>query len=528
MTEPTFARHAGRTRGQRPYRWGVAAAVLALALAGCGGSDDPASTASSGSSKAQSTLAVSIGSEPGSLDPLFKSDGPRDTFGQSVYEGLTTREGNSKESTIVPKLATKWELKGKSWIFTLRDGVTFHDGTPLTADDVAASWNRMIEPGSENRDSKVFADTVIKAVDDKTVSISRPVADPTTPARAALVMTVPKEWAAKGDERLSSKMMGTGPYKFDGWTRGQKIKLSEYPEYWGDKPSIPNVEVGFAEEVAVRQAALQAGEIQMALNMSPELASDEYQVKATPVSEVSIMRLNSEHGPLKDLRVRQAADLAIDRPTLMKQIWGGYAATAGGQEVAPYVFGHNQSMKETAYDPDKARQLLKAAGQEKVKIEVWGTRGHWTNDAQLGEAVVGMLNEVGFAAELKQPPFDSWVKKVFIAEKNDAGSPDVMLYNHSNELFDSSLTIGQNLTCKGTSSTTCIPEVDKLADEALATANDQDKRQQLYDQAWQILYDNAAYVSLAEVQKVTFLDKDVKWTPEPDGFIRFQNIEFAQ
>ena len=135
-----------------------------------------------------------------------------------------------------------------------------------------------------------------------------------------------------------------------------------------------------------------------------------------------------------------------------------------------------------------------------------------------------MLDDVGFDAELKQPPFDTWVEKVFVAETNDAAAPPIMLYNHSNELFDASLTIGQNLTCDGASSTTCIPEVDKLAKEALSVADDDERRQELYNQIWEILAENHAYVSIAEVQKLTFLDPSVNWTPEPDGFIRFQNI----
>ena len=138
-----------------------------------------------------------------------------------------------------------------------------------------------------------------------------------------------------------------------------------------------------------------------------------------------------------------------------------------------------------------------------------------------------MLDEVGFDAELKQPPFDTWVEKVFVAETDDEAAPQIMLYNHSNELFDASLTLGQNLACDGASSTTCIPEVDQLAAEALSSAGDDAKRQDLYNQAWQLLKDDAAFVSIAEVQKLTFLGDDVKWTPEPDGFIRFQNVEYA-
>ncbi len=299
--------------------------VFALGATACSSS----SAENENENGSRDRLAASIGSEPGSLDPLLKSDGPRDTFGLSVYEGLTSREGDSTNSEIVPKIATEWELDGTAWIFKLRDDVKFHDGSPLTADDVVASWDRMLSEGSEHLGSKVLEDTTVTAIDDKTVSISRPVADPTTPARAALVMITKADWADLSDDRLATEMMGTGPYKFDGWERGQGIELSAYSDYWGDQPSIANIDIKFDEEVAVRLASLEAGEIQMALNMSPELASDNFQVAGTPVSEVSFMRLNSFTEPFDDVRVRQAADMAIDRDVLIEQIWGGYARSSG-------------------------------------------------------------------------------------------------------------------------------------------------------------------------------------------------------
>ena len=516
-----------RQRRRRLLASGLAA-VLVFSAASCGSDDDD--KGGDGTSPTQSegkALAINIGSEPGSLDPLLKSDGPRDTFGQSVYEGLTTRQGNADGSTIEPSLASSWELDGTAWIFTLREGVTFHNGQALTAADVVASWTRMLSPESEHLGSKVFEDTVITAVDDLTVSIERPVADPTTPARAALVMIAPADYADVADDRLASEMMGTGPYKFDGWERGKEITLSTYDGYWGAAPSIPSVNVLFGEEVAVRMASLQAGEIQMAMNMSPDLVSDEFVSVGTPVSEVSIMRLNSQSGPFMDKRVREAANLAMDRDALAEAIWGGFATSANAQEVAAYVFGHNPDLEQAAYDPDKARSLLEEADAVGVKVEVWGTRGHWTNDGLLGEAVVGMLNDAGFDAELVMPPFEDWVKKVFVAETDDTQAPDITLYNHSNELFDSSLTIGQNLTCAGRASTTCIPEVDELAEQALNAGSDLAKRQDLYNQVWQILADEVAFVSLGEVQKLTFHVEGLNWTPEADGFLRFQFMSFA-
>ena len=511
-------------------------AVIIVVTAACSSSPDTSSSEQSEVTEATEqapaavetaeTLTVALGSEPGSLDPLLKSDGSRDNFSLSVYEGLTVRVGDGSGSEIVSGLAASWTLDGTAWIFKLREGVIFHNGQALTSADVVASWKRMLSEGSEHLGSKVLADHEVVAIDGMTVSISRPVADPTTPARAALVMIVPAEYANLPDDRLASEMVGTGPYQMTEWSRGEKIVLASFDGYWGEQPSIKSVNLVFSEEVAVRMAALQAGEVDMSLGMIADLASDEFVSVGTPVSEVSIMRLNSKFGPFVDPRVRKAADIAIDRQLLIDEIWGGFASSANGQEVSAYVFGHNPNLSAAEFNPEEARRLLTEAGAIGAKVDIYGTRGRWNNSALQGAAIAKMLNDVGFEATLVEPPFGAWVKKVFIAQTDASQAPDMTLYNHSNELFDSSQTIGQNLTCKGSASTTCIPEVDVLAEKALAAGSDLKARQDMYNQIWKILQENNAFISLGEVQKITFHSKNLSWVPEPDGFLRFQFMSF--
>lgn len=525
-----------RSAQRRPLMFGrftagtLCAALSSAAIAGCGGGGSSAdsgtkSTKAATGAPATTTknLSMAIGAEPGNLDPLLKSDGPRDSFAYSVYEGMTAR-ANDK---VIPALATKWESKGKSWIFHLRPNVKFQDGTPFTSADVVASWNRILSPKSELLGNFVDKKTKVSAVGPMAVKVTRPVADPTIPVRASLVFIAPKKDAALGNDALSTKMVGTGPYRFVQWNRGNEIKLKAFSGYWGKKPQIPTVDVHFDPEAAVRVAAMKTNEIQMALNMSPDLArGGDFGVKAGPASEVLIVRLNSQHGPFKDPRVRAAANLSVDRKVLIDKIYGGYAKPAQAQEITNSVFGFDPAQKDYPFALDRAKALLKQAGAEGTTVVLSGTRGHWANDAEVAQAVAGMLTKAGFKVKLKIPVFSQWVKEIFIAETNDAAAPDMSIYNHSNQLFDASLTFGQNLTCDGTSSTTCIKSVDADVAKA-ATSTDQAEREKLYSDAWATLKAQNAFVAIANVYHVSFLAKDINWNPPADGFVRIQDLTFS-
>lgn len=501
---------SSRSHGCRRTRAAVAAlSVVAVLVSACGGGGVATST---------DALSASIGAEPGNLDPLLFGDGQTLAFDHSVYEGLTARGGEE----IVPSLAEEWQLDGTAWVFKLREGVTFHNGQPMTAADVVASWNRALDERSENLGNIVVPGTVVTAVDDRTVSVSRDVADPTTPVRATQVMIVPAEFADPGDSRLSTEMVGTGPYSFEGWTRGDRISLAANPEYWGEQPSLKQVEVLFNDEEAVRLSALQAGEVQMTLNMSSALAKglNGFKVVDSPVSEVALLRVNTLRGPFTDPRVRQAAAMAIDSETLINELYGGYADQAAGQPIASYVFGFNPELSNVPFNLEGARALLEEAGAAGAQITLMGSRGRFTSDAEVGSAIAAMLEEAGFVVDLQQPPWSAWLEAWF---GDGQVAPDLMLANHSNQLFDSSMTASQFLTCEGSASVVCDPAMDTTVETARLEI-DETKRQALYGDLWQSVQSENLLVPVADVHRLAFTVENLEWNPQPDGFVRFQDI----
>jgi peptide/nickel transport system substrate-binding protein len=509
------ARRAPDSGGARWRRLALLVLALAAAMvvAACGEGDGESESSS------PTSLAIGIGAEPGSLDALLKSDGARDSFALSVYEGLTRREGGE----VVPSLATEWKRQGSSWIFTLRDGVKFHNGQTLTAADVVASWERILSDESELVGANVDEGTEVEAVDDMTVSITRPTFDPTIPVRASLVLIAPEEFAAPGDDRLTNEMVGTGPYEFVSWEKGTSIELAAFDGYWGEKPSIKEVTIRFDPEAAVRLAALETGEIQLALDMPADLSKDSFKTVASPASEVLMLRMNSQAGPLQDIKLREAIALAVDRQVLIEEIFAGRADDAKGQIVTSATFGHDPDLEGYPYDPERARQLVQEAGAEGTELELLATQGRWIQDAEVAEAVAAMLEEIGLRVKVSIPDFDTFLERLFVAGTDDSASPDLLLGNHSNQLFDASLSFGQFVTCEAGASTTCIEEVDRLAARALKTA-DEAEREDLYHQAWQVAKDNYAFVGVADVFHVAFMANDLQWTPPDDGFLRIQDM----
>jgi peptide/nickel transport system substrate-binding protein len=469
-------------------------------------------------------LRIDVGAEPSSLDPLTVNDSMATIYlYETVVEALTAV--GSAEGDVTPVLAESWEAQGTNWIFHLRKGVRFHDGSEMTSGDVIASFKRALDPGSQIGASRLSPDMEIVAVDDYTVEWRMPKIDPIVPARAAAIFIVPEAYAALSDQRLKDVLPGTGPYVLDSWTKGQNIILSAFKDYWSGKPaSIPQVEMLFNQEAAVRFAGIQSGEIQAAMEMPIDLATDAFKVIAAPVPTMLTLRLNSLKGPFTDKRLREAANLAIDRQLLIDELFHGYARPANAQICTEAVFGHSKKVTDFPYDPDRAKQLLQQANANGVKITMNSAPGRFANDAETTEAIAGMLRAVGFDVDLHILPFAEYMKAHFAPATDDI-SPDISMGIPSNEMFDLTRQY-QWIHCGGKVSSVCIPEADALMDKA-AAITDPAERQALYDQMWAIFKREAGYVFVLSPDTIAFVDKRVQWTPSPKWVVRFQDWSFS-
>jgi peptide/nickel transport system substrate-binding protein len=429
----------------RLSRWWVvlplAVLAFAFAAAGCGGSDE-----SSGGGGGD-TLVFGAEADPVVLDGALVSDGTSIRVLYQIYEGLTALKPGTSE--VVPSLATSWDTSkdGLTWTFHLRDGVKFHDGTPFDADAVCFNFDRWYNFPAAFQNANVsyywqygfgggFAkpaegspgpsDSLYKsceAVDEKTVALhlnqpsSTVLSTLTLPALsiespAALKKYGADEGSVDKDGLLrpsgtygTKHPTGTGPFKFDSWTRGDKLTLVRNDDYWGDAPKLEKVIFKPISDNAARLQALQTGEIQGYDLVEPQdvdtiNSGGDLKLMERPPFNVGYIGFNQSKPPLDKLEVRQAIAHAINRQQVVDNFYGGRGVVA--KEFMPKeIFGYADDVQTYDYNPSEAKQLLQKAGlKTPVKIDFWYptdvSRDYMPDPKRNFEAFAADLNKAGF------------------------------------------------------------------------------------------------------------------------------------
>ena len=335
------------------------------------------------------TIGIAIGSEPTTLDPQLRDDGGERQVTDNIFETLMTRDAAgtlglglaASEPVLVDP--TTWEVK-------LREGVTFQNGEPFDAAAAAFSVNRVIDPAFNSEQSSYFNTiTGAEAVDATTLRITTSGPDPILPTRLYWLKMVPPVAAA--EPGFAEAPVGTGPYKFESWSRGSSITLVANETYWDGAPAVPEVEFRFIPEFGTRLSSLLSGEVDLITNLLPEFVEQVPQSFAVTGVELPIILLSDENEPVGDVRVRQALNYAVDKEALAEALYGGYADVMQGQLLAPSYFGFNPDVQGYPYDPEKAKALLAEAGAEGAEVTLYGTAGRWLKDRELVEAVAAVL-----------------------------------------------------------------------------------------------------------------------------------------
>ncbi len=403
---------------------GVVGVVAALGLSACGSSEAPESQDSgeaSNEAEAQcqdladaaadapdsgsDTFIFAASADPTSLNPFFVSDGESFRVARQMFEGLVGVEPCSPDPA--PSLATDWETSddGMSTTFTLREGVTFHDGTPFNADAVCANFEWMNnQPKGPSQSAsnayywlslfKGFADSDTPSIYDSceangeteaTIKLNQPFAG-FVPAMSltSFAMQSPTAIAKTGTVKDGGNPLttpyaeggpvGTGPYMFESWDRGQEVRLTAYPDYWGDVAKTPNVVIPTIADLSARRDALLAGEIDGYDLVAPgdisTLDDEGMQLINRPPFNILYLGFNQSPksgAPLDDIKVRQAIAYAIDKDAVIEQTLPPGSAVAT-QFMPDSVNGWNPDVTEYPYDPDKAKDLLAEAGAEDLEL----------------------------------------------------------------------------------------------------------------------------------------------------------------
>ena len=452
------------------------------------------------------TLVVARGTDALTLDVHRATDSPTATTISHIFETLMDL---TQEGEIVPRLATDWNVSadGLTYTFTIRQGVTFHDGTPLTAEIVRGSLMRLWDV--DNAFSYRFlinTVTEMEAVDEYTFVMR--LEKPFAPLLYHLTHTFtsimnPAAIEAAGEE-VVSQPVGTGPFRFVAWDRNSRIDLIRNEDYWGERPAIEGLRFLVVPEGTTRLALIESGDAHVAIDVPPQDvaridANPDVTVYTQPIVRTVYVYFNMLKEPFDDVRVRRAINHAVNKDEIIEFVLGG-AARVSDSALPPGIFGYSP-VGTYEYDPELARRLLADAGYpDGFSTTLFSPTARYAQDIQTAEAIQSMLAEVGIQAEIETTSDFS----AYIAITNEGpetnrvtmgllgwgvvtGDGDYGLYPllHSSQWRPT----GNNRAFYRNT------VVDALLSEARVTT-DVGLRTQLYADALQLIHDDAAWLFL--------------------------------
>ena len=391
------------------------AAIATAALLGLAGCSAGSSSSSGGDGKTPTTATIALTGTPTNLDfTTTAGSAIPQALMSNVYEGLVELD---QAGEIQPLLATDWKVSDdrKTYTFTLQDGVTFSNGDEFTADDVKFSFDRVKTDWVSSLKAKMDVVDDVKVISPTEVAVT--LSSPSNAWLFSLATPVGAIFSEDAVDDLANTPVGTGPYEVSKWTPNESLVFDTRDDYWGDAPGVEQVTLKYFADATATTNALQTGDVDAIANLqAPELLSsfesdDKFVVTTgTSSGEVSLS-LNNKAAPFDDVRVRQAVLYALDKQAILDTAWNGYGSLVGtfATPTDPYYEDLNDAYP---YDPEKAKELLKEAGQENLSIEYTVPTRPYAQ--AVSEIVVSQLKDVGINATIKSSEFPAvWLDEVF-------------------------------------------------------------------------------------------------------------------
>ena len=349
---------------------------------------------------------------------MVDSSGETQDILHNIFDSLVVANDQLK---LTGDLATSWKfVPPSSWDFTLRQGVKFQNGMPVTAQDVAYSFNRIIDPANNSAMLAFITPiTSAKVINSKTVRLTTSTPSPIVPEITKAVMIVPQKVVqAMGESAFGQHPVGSGPYAVVQRVPNDHITLKAYQGYWGGPAPIKNLVLRPIPTDSTRVAALQTGQVDLISNFGTSYVGTLRNTSGIKVVNESqsrtaeiILDTNPADGfkPFQDVRVRKAVNEAIDYRAIDSQVMSGLAAR-NCQPVTDIIFGWNRKFSCPQYNPADAKALLAAAGYPNgFDVNFGGTSGESPGDLETEEAIVGMLGKVGIRVHLQVEEFGTWL-----------------------------------------------------------------------------------------------------------------------
>ncbi|HRK24266.1 MAG TPA: ABC transporter substrate-binding protein [Beijerinckiaceae bacterium] len=485
-----------------------------------------------------------------SLDPYTLNETTANAHLGHVYEGLTKRD---RELKIIPGLAERWEVMdgAKKWRFYLRKGVKFQNGEDFTADDVIFSADRVRAQGS-NFQTRVPKGAKFSKIDDHTVEVELESPNPIMNAQWDTWYIMSKKWAeanntaaptpasATSPSHASLNANGTGPFRIESHQPGVKTVFKPHAGWWGKKEhNLDEIVFTPISNDATRVAALLSGEVDVIepvpIQDIPRVnSSDKARVLAGPESRTIFLGFDQIRdellesnvkgkNPFKDVRVRQAFNMAIDKETIKTRVMRGLS-TPSPLMIAPELVPWPKDFQNPKFDPDAAKKLLEEAGYPNgFEVGMDCPNDRYVNDGPICQAVVGMLARIGVKVNLNAQPKAQYFAKIL---KPGGYKTSFYLLGWTPGTFDSHNVLYDIHGCRAEGSPRgesnvggyCNKTVDELADKVLVES-DTAKRNALIKEAFQITTKEFAYVPLHQQALAWGVAKNVELSQRPDNSV---------
>jgi peptide/nickel transport system substrate-binding protein len=440
-----------------------------------------------------------------SLDPAFIGDISSSIVSVNIHETLVMRDG---DMNFIPGLAIEWSVSDdqRTWTLKLREGVTFHDGTPLTAAAVVSSFKRLSDPAiGSPRGSMVQPFESVEAVDDLTVRIAtKSVLAPFLAQISSKYLAIISPTSPDVGRDYGSNPVGTGPFKFGVRVPGEQVTIVRNDSYWGGAPKIERIAFTAVPEPSSRVLQLMSGEVDMAMAIPPTLlaqikASDRIKVEQRTGYRTIFLGMNNTLAPFDDIRVRQAVAYAIDIRALHSGVLNG-VGTLGGSFESNAISGSNANLPPYPYDPEKSRALLAEAGfANGFDTELYTPVGRYAMDQQMAQAIQAQLAQVGIRAQIRTPEFGTY-------ESMLAKNTQVPLFitGKGSPSGDLNLTMNMSIRTGGTFNNFNYsnPEIDALIDRQASIVDTDERYKVLYEMQEKIYNDYPVVVLYYEDQLI--------------------------
>lgn len=480
----------------------AACAAVAVLLSGCSSAD---TSAAPDSPKEGQTLRVAL---PSALPTINVMGNVGAGYGSTIvvasqlFDSLVVE----RDGEFVPSLATSWEVVDDTWVFKLRDNAKFHDGVKVTANDAKASLELII--ANKGTLANLFAGVKeIVAADDTTLKIvtSRPTPD--LIANLSRIYVGPAKSIA--DAAFWEHPIGSGPFKFESYKQGDRVVLSANKEYWGGAPKVDRLELIQMLEAAPRITALEAGDIDITWDITPDLAgrlktNDAVEYHTVPSYNYYFMWFNNGRKPFTDLKVRQAMAEAVDVDAIVENVLGGLG-TRAVSAIPAGVPGAGVN-KNIPHDPEHAKRLLAEAGfPDGFSTTMQMNPGLGKNIDLVAKAMISDWAKVGIKVELQEQ------EAAVFNEDFRANNYDLHVQPNTVITGDAAYATDRLYNCERTASSInhCYPKLDALIKQA-RTELDPKQRTATLEQANQFLWDNYVGIYPADVQQDYAIRNNVK------------------